>query len=81
MALSTTNPGGTSAEGRRAFCMMVIPPKHHQAESEISSKMSQSQFCTPIDNQRLIRALSRITPFDHCQVIPNIPAPLIYFIV
>jgi hypothetical protein len=40
--------GRDKRQGRRAFRMMVIPPKHHQPESGISSKVSQSQFCKPI---------------------------------
>jgi hypothetical protein len=36
--------------------MMVIPPKHHQAESEISSKVSQSQFCKPVDKPATAQA-------------------------
>src|SRR5262249_7465537 len=38
-ALSTAKPSGMSADGRRAYCMMLIlPPKRGQGESELHQK-------------------------------------------
>jgi len=38
-ALSTAKPSGTSADGRRACCMMLIlPAKQRQGESKLHQK-------------------------------------------
>lgn len=55
-ASSTTKPRGTSVDGRRAWVIALIPfVKPMPAGAQISSKVSQSQISTPIDNQAVRR--------------------------